>query len=120
MSLMTNEEFRQRYFLGYVSQGEVLAVIDGVMNNREIGSIRNAILAIRNGVQKIHKELLVPPFDREYYAMLKIRSKNAFLPDMDNYGTMLEDAKYVVIDMTAKVDTGLYGEVRYLTEEVLE
>ena len=40
-----------------MKKSEVLEIIDEVMNNREIDSIRNAILAIRDTV-RIHRVII--------------------------------------------------------------
>lgn len=79
-------------------KAEVLKIIDEVMNNREIDSIRNAILAIRD------KVIEVPDLD-EYTAVLKMRGNNAPCCTMPYY----EGAKYLHIDMLEKIDSGVYG-----------
>lgn len=79
---------------------EVIKVIDEVMNNREIDSIRDAILAIRDKVLAID--------DYPYHARLRLRSDNGLL-----LAPYFEGAKYVVIDTSEKVDTGIYGTLYY-------
>lgn len=44
---------------------------------------------------------------------LPLRQKNAFLPDVGIDGSTQEGAEWAIIDMNEKVDTGLYGTVRY-------
>lgn len=90
-----------------ISKETVLLVIDSVMNNREIDSIRNAILAIRDKVIELDAE------QNEYYVRAKIRRNNSFLPKIDHYGNLLDNAEWVIFDMCEKMGTGLYGSVRY-------
>ena len=55
-----------------VSKDEVMQIIDNVMNNREIDSIRNAILAIRDGVKEIE------PIDADHVCTRCHESHGAF------------------------------------------
>lgn len=82
---------------------EVLSIIDEVMNNREIGSIRNAILAIRDKV--IEKD----DWLKDYTARLLLRGNNP----LRCYGDYFDGAKYIVIDTLAKNDTRDYGAYWY-------
>lgn len=81
---------------------DVINIIDDVMNNREIDSIRNAILAIRDKVKEF-------PDETEYRVTLELCSDNP-LCITDPW---FEGAKYVTIDMIEKIDTGHRGAVRY-------
>lgn len=81
-----------------MTKNEVLKIIDEVMNNREIDSIRNAILAIRDKV-------IDYPDIGEYYAKLKLRGHN----DLYCTSPFFPEAKYVCIDTAEKIDTGEYG-----------
>ena len=82
---------------------DVLTIIDEVMNNREIDSIRNAILAIRDKVKELPGEL------EEGTIKLPLRSRNPLMETSPYY----DGAEYVCIDVLAKVDTGVYGEIWY-------
>lgn len=91
-----------------MTKNEVLKIIDEVMNNREIDSIRNAILAIRDKVNdypeysKVSKEVTDLG---EHYAKLKLRGHN----NLHCTSPFFPEAKYVCIDTAEKIDTGLYG-----------
>ena len=85
-----------------MKKAEVLKIIDGVMNNREIDSIRNAILAIRDKVLELDD-------DDEYFARLRLCSKNELCCVTPYY----DGAEYVCIDTLSKVDTGIRGEYWY-------
>lgn len=87
---------------------EVLNIIDEVMNNREIDSIRNAILAIRDKVIEV-AENEEDDWTKEYVAKLKLRGNN----ELCNFGDYFEGAEYVCIDTMAKVDSGIYGGIWY-------
>ena len=80
---------------------DVLRIIDGVMNNREIGSIRNAILSIREQVLDLD--------DDKYYARLKLATRNELCCATPYY----DGAEYVVIDTTYKIDSGERGAYWY-------
>lgn len=90
-----------------MEKADVIKIIDDVMNNREIDSIRNAILAIRDKVLEIKEP--EDNWNKEYYAKLKLRGNNALC----NSIPFFEGAKYVCIDTTSKIDTGYYGEYWY-------
>ena len=92
----------------YIDKDKVIEIIDSVMNNREIDSIRNAILAIRDKVIDEPEDEIVLSIGK-----LELRQKNAFLPKYGIDGSSLDGAKYAVIDMCEKIDTGLYGSIRY-------
>ena len=87
-----------------MKKAEVLNIIDEVMNNREIDSIRNAILAIRDKVIELEDDT-----ESESFAKLKLRGNN----ELFTVSPYFDGAKYVCIDTYAKVDTGLYGEIWY-------
>ena len=86
-----------------VYKNDVLKIIDEVMNNREIDSIRNAILAIRD------KVIEMPCENDDSYARLRLWTKNELCCTVNYF----DGAKYVVIDTTEKVDTGVRGTYRY-------
>lgn len=88
-----------------MQKSEVLKIIDEVMNNREIDSIRNAILAIRD---KVIEAPDISEFESEYTAKLPLRGG-----EISFVGAYFEGAKYICIDTAAKVDTGIYGEIWY-------
>lgn len=92
-----------------MKKAEVLKIIDEVMNNREIDSIRNAILAIRDKVIEYDDEL-----DNIGLCLLKphkitLRGNN----ELCEVSPWFDGAKYVVIDPMEKIDTGIYGSIRY-------
>jgi len=84
---------------------EVLKIIDEVMNNREIDSIRNAILAIRDKVIEADE-------DNVYTAncIYKIRLRGGHPCVTFPY---FDKAKYICIDPCEKIDTGRYGAIWY-------
>jgi hypothetical protein len=82
---------------------DVLKIIDEVMNNREIDSIRNAILAIRD------KVIDYDDWTDNYTATLILRGKNP----LRCYGDYFEGATKICIDTTAKNDTRDYGGYWY-------
>lgn len=86
---------------------EVLSIIDEVMNNREIDSIRNAILAIRDKVIELPDD--EDDWMKDCTARLSLRGNNP----LRCYGDYFDGAKYVVIDTMAKNDTGDYGAYWY-------
>ena len=86
---------------------EVLSIIDEVMNNREIDSIRNAILAIRDKIIEIPDDS--DDWTKEYVARLKLRGNN----ELHNTGVFFDGAEYVCIDTMEKIDTGIYGAIWY-------
>jgi hypothetical protein len=81
---------------------EVLKIIDEVMNNREIDSIRNAVLAIRD------KIIEYPDIEEEYTARLKLRGS-----EISQTGEYFEGAKYLCVDTAMKIDSGIYGGYWY-------
>ena len=83
----------------------VLSVIDEVMNNREIDSIRNAILAIRDKVLEIDDDGWG---SNETVARLRLRGG-----ELNVTSPYREGDTWVLIDTCAKVDSGIYGEIRY-------
>ena len=97
-----------------VEKQSVLNIIDSVMNNREIDSIRNAILAIRDQVVDMKDDgATVPKFFEPIetdYAKLEIRGNN---PPCQIDEGWFDGAKYLVIDMTYKIDTDVYGAYWY-------
>ena len=86
---------------------EVLSIIDEVMNNREIDSIRNAILAIRDKVVKMDDQ--DDDWTKDYTAKLKLRGDN----ELRCYGDHFPGAKYICIDTLEKNDTNDYGGYWY-------
>ena len=84
-----------------MKKSEVLKIIDEVMNNREIDSIRNAILAIRDKVIELS--------DDQDVTKIKLRENN----ELCCTGPWFDGAQYVVIDQMEKIDTGLYGAYWY-------
>ena len=96
-------EFKRRV----IKKDDVLKVIDEVMNNREIDSIRNAILAIRDKVLALDDE--DDDWTKDYVARLKLRGDNEICP----VGDYFNGAKYVCIDTTYKIDTRVYGAYWY-------
>lgn len=90
---------------------EVLNIIDEVMNNREIDSIRNAILAIRDKVLELEDN--EESLNKDYYARLKVRSRN----ELALIKPIPLNAKYLVIDSSYKIDSGFYGAYWFETEE---
>ena len=93
-----------------MKKDNVLKIIDEVMNNREIDSIRNAILAIRDKVLEMPDDN--DEWEKDYVADLKLRGDcplNIAIPYFDG-------ANRVRIDTCAKLDTGIYGEIYYYKE----
>ena len=98
-----------------MTKDKVLQIIDSVMNNREIDSIRNAILAIRDQVMDL------PDDDRAYdddrvYTVLALRKTCSFLPEMGIDCSLRDESRYALIDTCYKIDTGLYGAIWYVNE----
>ena len=91
-----------------VNKNDVLKIIDDVMNNREIDSIRNAILAIRDKVIEMDDDGQDPILGK-FYAKLVLRGNNELCVAQPWF----DGAKYVVIDTAEKIDTGLYGCIHY-------
>lgn len=97
-----------------VEKQSVLNIIDSVMNNREIDSIRNAILAIRDQVVDMKDDgatvqEFCEPIETSY-AKLKIRGNN---PPCQVDEGWYDGAKYLVMDMEYKIDSGVYGAYWY-------
>ena len=89
-----------------MKKAEVLKIIDEVMNNREIDSIRNAILAIRDKV-------IAYPDNFEGVAMsFKLATDNELCCTMPWY----QGARYLNIDVIEKIDTGVRGSYCYSSE----
>lgn len=86
---------------------EVLKIIGEVMNNREIDSIRDAILAIRDKVIELDDKN--DDWTKDYVARLKLRGDNPLIC----CGGYFEGAEYICIDTMVKVDTGSYGAYWY-------
>lgn len=84
---------------------EVLKIIDEVMNNREIDSIRNAVLAIRD---KIIEYPDIDEYLNDYTARLKLRGG-----EISQTGEYFEGAKYLCVDTSMKIDSGIYGGYWY-------
>ena len=84
---------------------EVLKIIDEVMNNREIDSIRNAILAIRDKVIEFDDD----DWTKDYVARLKLCGDNPLCCCTPYF----EGAEYICIDTLEKIDTGIYGAYWY-------
>lgn len=84
---------------------DILKIIDEVMNNREIDSIRNAILAIRDKVIEFPED---DDWTKDYIARLKLRGNTELA-----IGDYFEGATYVCIDTCLKIDTGIYGAIWY-------
>lgn len=84
-----------------MQKADVLRIIDGVMNNREIDSIRNAILAIRDKVVEYPES--------NQYARLELCTNNELCCATPYY----KGAKYVVIDTSYKIDSGVRGAYWY-------
>lgn len=93
-----------------MKKSEVLKIIDEVMNNREIDSIRNAILAIRDKVLELsdEKEDGFDDWTKDYVAKLRLRGNNPL-----RIGEHFDGAKYVRIDTCMKNDTNDYGAIWY-------
>lgn len=85
-------------------KSDVIKIIDEVMNNREIDSIRNAILAIRDKVIEYGDEI------EEIDKPVKITLRGGE-PSFTNY--YFEDAKYICFDPSEKIDTKQYGTIWY-------
>lgn len=86
---------------------EVLKIIDEVMNNREIDSIRNAILAIRDKVIEFDDEQ--DDWKKDFVARLTLRGNNP----LRCYGDYFEGATHINIDTAMKNDTRDYGAYWY-------
>ncbi len=100
-----------------MKKSDVLQIIDEVMNNREIDSIRNAILAIRDKVIELKDddyEDNLFGFKKTYAAKIPLRGNNR----IDCIGAdWYEGAKYLYVDSCYKIDTGIYGGYWYGEEE---
>lgn len=97
-----------------IEKETVIKIIDEVMNNREIDSIRNAILAIRDKVVDLEginvvdwegiEECPIIPLIK-----LPLRGKNPLYCEVPYH----EEATKVCIDVNRKLDTGVYGSFWY-------
>lgn len=90
-----------------MKKNDVLKIIDEVMNNREIDSIRNAILAIRDKVLELEDGN--DDWTKDYVADLKLRGNNELCFTVPYF----EGATRVRIDTAEKIDTGVYGAIEY-------
>lgn len=89
-----------------MTKENILKIIDEVMNNREIDSIRNAILAIRDKVIETHED---EAWNKEYFVKLKLRGRNPLSCHCDYF----DGATHIVIDTSFKNDTNDYGAYWY-------
>lgn len=96
-----------------IKREDAIAIIDSVMNNREIDSIRNAILAIRDQVVDMKCVKCADAFEpiETDYAKLRIRDNNP--PCLFGNG-WYDGAEYIVVDMNYKLDSHLYGAYWYI------
>ena len=85
----------------------VLKIIDETMNNREIDSIRNAILAIRDKVLELDDTENPLIIDDAIIVKVKLRGNH-----IASFGNQ-ETGEYLCIDAHVKVDTGEYGAIWY-------
>lgn len=92
-----------------MTKTEVLNIIDEVMNNREIDSIRNAILAIRDKVIEFPDEESNTDLTKDYVAKLKLRNNS----ELSQLGDYFKGAEYICIDTSYKIDSGIYGAFWY-------
>jgi hypothetical protein len=95
-----------------MKKDDILKIIDEVMNNREIDSIRNAILAIRDKVIAFKDEdtdfsTIVLEDWHTYKIPLRSHSEIQFT------GGYFEGANYLCVDACAKRDTREYGDMWY-------
>ena len=95
-----------------MKKDDILKIIDEVMNNREIDSIRNAILAIRDKVIAFKDvdtafSTIVLEDMHTYKIPLRSHSEIGFT------GEYFEGANYLCVDAGAKRDTREYGEMWY-------
>lgn len=95
-----------------MKKDDILKIIDEVMNNREIDSIRNAILAIRDKVIAFEDEYtdfstVVLEDWHTYKIPLRSHSEIKFT------GEYFEGANYLCVDACAKRDTREYGDMWY-------
>lgn len=86
---------------------DVLKIIDEVMNNREIDSIRNAILAIRDKVIMLDESVTVE-LDMMHIYKIPLRGGEPCITF-----PYFDDAKYICIDPCEKIDTAEYGAIWY-------
>lgn len=93
-----------------INRADAIAIIDSVMNNREIDSIRNAILAIRDQVVDMKCADAFEPIETDY-AKLRIRDNNPPCLFGDGW---YDGAEYLVVDMNYKLDSHLYGAYWYI------
>lgn len=104
-----------------MTKNEVLKIIDEVMNNREIDSIRNAILAIRDKVidyPEYSEEFTGSFYSEMLHCTIKCPNDVVALKlrghtELHCISPYFPGAKYVCIDTNAKIDTGAYGEYWY-------
>lgn len=97
-----------------LKKDDVIRAIDDVMNNREIDSIRNAILAIRDKVIEMEYPYFEPI--EVSYAVMPLRGNN----EPCQIGDWFDGAKYVVVDTKYKIDTGVYGAYWYSKDGIEE
>ena len=102
------------------TKDNVLCIIDEVMNNREIDSIRNAILAIRDKVLELEdiKDIADVSEEgtiiiKEPCAIVKIPLRNNSTLSINYDSAKDELNEFVCIDANRKIDTGIYGAMWY-------
>lgn len=100
----------------------VLNIIDEVMNNREIDSIRNAILAIRDKVKELDEVNDVADVSDDGTIIIKELGSIVKVPlrgGSELCEVSFDDPeekplyKYVCLDTCRKIDTGIYGAMWY-------
>lgn len=98
----------------WINREYVLKAIDEVMHNREISSIRNGILAIRDKV--LQAQIRAMPFTNKYYIQLGLYENEhyACLPEFGSDGSKRDGATSVIFDMTDwHPDTKTRGSIYY-------
>lgn len=58
--------------------------------------------------------------DDDYMAVVKIRHDCAWLPECDAWGNKQSENDWACIETSTKIDTGVYGDVRYFKNMTLE
>ena len=87
---------------------DVLKIIDEVMNNREIDSIRNAILAIRDKILMFDESATHELVNMMHIYKIPLRGGEPCITS-----PYFDGAKYICIDPCEKDDTAKYGAIWY-------
>lgn len=104
--------------MGIVDKETIYKLIDEIMGDRNIDTIRKALITLKERVEEIsmtdisewHKDWDLYELDGDLMrARLKLRGNNP----INESTPYFDGAEYLVIDTMVKLDTRLYGEMYY-------